>query len=377
MLMLPTLVAHPRVVLAAAADPRPEARERFAAEFGARAYATVEELASDRDVDAIYIASPHQFHAPHTILAARARKHVLVEKPMALTLADCRAMIEAAEKAGVALVVGHSHSFDAPIARTRAIIESGDVGPLRMISAMNFTDFLYRPRRPEELDSAKGGGVVFNQAPHHFDIVRLLGGGLLKCVRAATGAWDPARPTEGAYTCFFTFENGVFGSMTYSGFAHFDSDEFLEWIAEGGLPKDASLYGAARRMLSEAADELAVKAAHNYGAPGVAPVPAGVTRWHQQFGLIVASCERADLRPTAKGVMCYENGARRFAALPPPAIPRAAVIDELLDAVFAGKRPLHDGRWGLATMEACFAMLQSAREGREIALQHQIPIGGR
>ena len=61
-----------------------------------------------------------------------------------------------------------------------------------MINAINYTDYLYRPRRPEELDTAQGGGAVFNQAAHQVDIVRLLGGGRVTSVRAATGAWDRA-----------------------------------------------------------------------------------------------------------------------------------------------------------------------------------------
>ena len=103
-------------------------------------------------------------------------------------------MIAAARSAGVQLVVGHSHSFDRPIRRTREIIASGAVGAPRMITALNFTDFLYRPRRPEELVTEQGGGVVFSQAAHQIDIVRLLGGGRVRSVRASTGAWDPARP---------------------------------------------------------------------------------------------------------------------------------------------------------------------------------------
>ena len=64
-----------------------------------------------------------------------------------------------------------------------------------MINAINYTDYLYRPRRPEELDTALGGGAIFNQAAHQIDIVRLLGGGRVASVRAATGAWDITRPT--------------------------------------------------------------------------------------------------------------------------------------------------------------------------------------
>ena len=103
-----------------------------------------------------------------------------------------------------------------------------------MINAINYTDYLYRPRRPEELDTALGGGAIFNQGSHQVDIVRLIGGGRIESVRAAAGAWDKARPTEGAYAALLTFANGAFASLTYSGYGNFDSDEFQGWIGEMG-----------------------------------------------------------------------------------------------------------------------------------------------
>ena len=367
-LMAPTFAGEARVRLVAAADPRPEARARFEADFGGRTYATVEALCADPGVDAVYVATPHQHHAAHTILAAAAGKHVLVEKPMALGLDECAAMSAAARAHRVHLIVGHSHSFDAPIAFTRKIIESGAYGPLRMITAVNFTDFLYRPRRPEELDTARGGGAVFNQAAHHVDIARLLGGGgRVRAVRAQTGAWDPARPTEGAYSALLSFEDGLYASLTYSGYAHFDSDELCDWIGEGGQRKDPGAYGAARRTL--AGDETALKSARNYG--GSLFAPAEGKPFHQHFGLLIASCEHADLRPTARGVMIYGDTERRLEPLPAPKVPRAEVIDELHAAVVDGKPPRHDGEWGAATLEVCLAILRSSREGREIALPGQ------
>ncbi len=135
-------------------------------------------------------------HARHVCLAATESKHALVEKPMAITLSECRAMVDAARTAGIYLIVGHSHSFDAPIRRARDIIASGSVGKVGMITALNYTDFHYRPRRPEELVTEKGGGVVFNQAAHQIDIVRLLGGGLVHGVRAATGSWTRHVPPK-------------------------------------------------------------------------------------------------------------------------------------------------------------------------------------
>jgi phthalate 4,5-cis-dihydrodiol dehydrogenase len=366
-LMAPTLAGDARVRLVAGADPRAEARRRFEGDFGGRAYATVEELCGDAGVEAVYVATPHQDHAAHAIAAAAAGKHILVEKPMALSLDQCAAMIAAARKHDVHLIVGHSHSFDAPVAAARKLIEGGAYGRLRMITAVNFTDFLYRPRRPEELDTARGGGVVFNQAAHHVDIARLLAGARLRSVRAHAGAWDAARPTEGAYSALLTFEDGTFASLVYSGYARFDSDEFCDWIGEGGQRKDPGAYGAARRLLS--GDEMALKNARNYGGPAFPAATAGLL--HQHFGLLIASCERADLRPMPHGVMIYADAQRRLEPLAAPKVQRAEVIDELHAALVEGKPPRHDGDWGAATLEACLAILRSSLEGREIALRSQ------
>ncbi|HVS55040.1 MAG TPA: Gfo/Idh/MocA family oxidoreductase, partial [Casimicrobiaceae bacterium] len=79
-LMLPTLVGDRRVQLVAAADPRAEATQRFAAEFGARAYDTVEALCANPDVEVVYVATPHQHHAAHVAMATSRGKHVVVEK---------------------------------------------------------------------------------------------------------------------------------------------------------------------------------------------------------------------------------------------------------------------------------------------------------
>jgi phthalate 4,5-cis-dihydrodiol dehydrogenase len=294
---------------------------------------------------------------------------VLVEKPMALTLDECAAMIAAARAAGVHLMVGHSHSFDAPILRARELIASGAYGAVRMIHALNYTDFLYRPRRPEELDTAQGGGAMFNQAAHQVDIVRLLGGGQVKSVRATTGTWDTMRPTEGAYSALLIFEGGVFASIIYGGYGHFDSDEFMGWIGEIGQQKQP--YARTPQNFANPTEEIALKDARNYGgANWKESIERPVA--HQHFGTIIVSCARADLRPMPNGVMIYQNGTARLDPLPPPAIPRAEVIDELYAAVVDGKPPLHDGAWAAATLEVCLAMLQSAREGREVGLRHQV-----
>lgn len=374
-LMLPTFASHPRISLVAATDPRGDAVSRFAAEFGATGYETAASLCNDSSVQAVYVASPHQFHLEHVALAAAAGKHVLVEKPMALTLRECERMIEVTTKHGVYLLVGHSHSFDLPYLHARSVIRSGRFGRLRMVNALNFTDFLYRPRRPEELDTKAGGGVVFSQAAHQVDIVRLLATSKAASIRAFVGRWDASRPTEGAYNAQLEFEDGSFASLTYSGYAHFDSDEFMDWWGELGLRKQASSYGRTRRTLMSAkspAEETELKNKRAYGPSGRDAFKLEGVTAHNHFGLIVASCDGADLRPTPSGVEVYADFERFTEALPAPTVPRAEVVDELCDAVLLGQPPLHSGEWGMATVEACLGILTSAEQGCATALRHQV-----
>jgi phthalate 4,5-cis-dihydrodiol dehydrogenase len=280
-------------------------------------------------------------------------------------------MIATAEKAGVQLVVGHSHSFDAPYLKTAELIRGGEMGQVRMIHTVNYTDFLYRPRRPEELDTARGGGVVYSQAAHQVDVVRLLAGGEVTQVSAQTGSWDPARPTEGAYCALLKFNNGVFASLTYSGYAHFEGDEFKNWTGELGQARAPDQYGRARaalRQVRSAGEETALKNKRAYGdGMGLADARHQDTA-HNHFGLVLVSCDRADLRPTPTGILVYGDSAQRLIPLPPPDIPRREVIDELVLAIRKGTLPLHSGESGMATVQVCLAILESARTGTMVTL---------
>ena len=124
----------------------------------------------------------------------------------------------------------------------------------------------------------------------------------------------------------------------------------------------------------DAAHEAQLKAARNYG--GATYTPPGATPPHQQhhhqhFGPMVISCERADLRPTPRGVMVYGEAGKALRTAPRAIVPRIEVIDELLAAVRGGVPPLHDGAWSRATMEVCLAMLESARTGKDVPMQQQ------
>ena len=98
--MVRAAAAHPGVTIVAAAETHAAPREAFARDFNVRVYDDIGAMCADPAVGVVYIATPHQFHAPHAILAAQHGKHIILEKPMALTLADCDAIIAAVEKAG-------------------------------------------------------------------------------------------------------------------------------------------------------------------------------------------------------------------------------------------------------------------------------------
>ncbi|MBA2411220.1 MAG: gfo/Idh/MocA family oxidoreductase, partial [Burkholderiaceae bacterium] len=258
--------------------------------------------------------------------------------------------------------------------KAREIVQSGELGAVKMIHALNYTDFLYRPRRPEELSTDAGGGVVFSQAAHQIDVVRLLAASRVVRVRAITGEWDETRPTEGAYSALLWFECGAFASLVYSGYAHFDSDEWCGWIGEMGAAKNKDQYGAARARLlgvESAAEEARLKSAATYGGVRYQPASAVLaSQIHQHFGSVIVSCERGDVQPLPDSIVVYGNDRREVRALAPPAVPRFEVIDELYAAVVKDESPLHDGASARATLQICLALLQSAREQRDIELAH-------
>jgi phthalate 4,5-cis-dihydrodiol dehydrogenase len=378
--MLAALAQHPDIEVTAAADLHREHLDRFRADFEGEVYTAAEDLCASPNVDAVYIATPHEYHAAHVAAAAERGKHIIVEKPMALTLGQCDEIIRVTERAGVKMVVGHTASFNPGVQKMRQLVASGEVGRLGMISATAYTDFLYRPRRPEELVTELGGGIVYNQIPHQVDAARYLAGGLARSVRAVTWVLDRERTTEGCYMALLDFENGAAASLVYSGYDHFDSSD----IAANRPAKAPERYGATRRALRAArtpAEETAMRIGTGYGGErSVSRERTGRgegSLLQGELGSFLVSCEGADLRLSPEGVAVYgTDGLRIVPPDPWRGVPgRGAVIDELYYAVTEGRAVVHDGRWAKATMEVCLAILESARERREVMLTHQVALG--
>jgi phthalate 4,5-cis-dihydrodiol dehydrogenase len=362
------LRGHAGIEWVAAAEPVDTLRRPWERQEGIAGYPSLDEMLDHPGLDAVYIATPTPLHSQQVVQAARAGKHVLVEKPMAQSLDAARAMVDAAQDAGVVLLVGHSHSHDLPIRRMHELIESGELGAVGMVNTWCYTDWVHRPRRPEELDPDLGGGVTFRQGAHQFDIVRLLCGGKARTVRARTYNWDPARATIGAHSVWIEFENGAAATAVYNGYGGFSSMDLCDGISEWGLRQP----GASRDMHSAKSsprspeDELQAKRERAAKA-----IPADAP--HQPFfGLTLVSCERGDIRQSPQGLYVYQQGSMREIVLPTDRSPRHLVLDEFCDAVTRRVPALHDGRWGLATLEICVAALRSSDTGAPVALCEQV-----
>ena len=365
---IPAFAKHPGWQWVAAADPAPAVRESVVAAHGLPVWPSLPEMLANAALDAVYVATPTPLHAQHVLQAAAAGKHVLVEKPMAVTLADAQAMVAACETAGVALVVGHSHSHDLPIRRMRELIDSGELGAVQMAHTWCFSDWVYRPRRPDELNSALGGGVTFRQGSHQFDVLRLLCGGRARSVRAKALDWNPQRPVVGAHTVFIDFEDGPVATAVYNGYGGLASMDLCFDISEWGFqqPPGSRAPRAVRAAGASAAEELQAKQARAKGAiPAEAP-------FQPFFGLTILSCERGDVRQSPRGLLVHSEAGTREIVLALDKTPRDLVLMEWSDAIHGRSVALHDGRWGLANLELCLAALASSEGRREVLLQHQV-----
>jgi phthalate 4,5-cis-dihydrodiol dehydrogenase len=365
--LLPAVEKRPELRIAAICDPLASVRETVAATYGALPVADLETLLAADVVDAVYVATPTDLHAGQVVAAANAGKHVLCEKPMATTLAEATAMIAAADRNGVVFQVGHSHSYDEPYRAMRELIASGKLGRVRQLHNMYYSDWVYRPRRPEELDANLGGGITFRQGAHQFDILRLLGGGRVKSVRAQTFDWDPARPVIGAHSVFLTFEDGAVATAIYNGYGAFMSSEVTYDAGEVGYPHDVAP-GSARARMTAASSESEAQAKV---ARAAKPAESQLAPNQPFFGWTIASCEGGDIRQSATGLYVYTERGREELPLRLDRTTREPVIEEFLDVIAGKRESLHDGKWARANLEVCVATIASAKSGCEVALAHQ------
>ena len=391
------MVQQPDILnLMAGCDVVPVTLERFKDRFPeARTYTDVNKLCEDKDLDAVYIASPNRFHAEHAITAARHGKHVMVEKPMAISLKETEQMVEECEKARVQLVCAHTASYGIHYRTMRKIIESGELGKVRAITMLAYTDWMLRPRSADELDFSQGGGVPYRQGPHQLDTVRLLGGGMMKSVRATDRPVDAGTPDPGL------LQRPLHVRGRHGRHGHPQRLRLLPPVRSerpagrprrhGGSGQDPP--GDEVRHPRRARGQAGPAHRRRRGVPAVcrcsgqagsqdtergraASAPAdpndrtGLNDTGDP-GTLIVTCERGDMRVGREGtVWIYDdNGFRVVKGV--SSVHNRGEIHEMYDAVVHGKPVFHSGRWGMGTAEAVFGMIESSQTGKEVQLTHQ------
>lgn len=194
-------------------------------------------LVSDPEVDAVYIATPPSSHREYTLLVASAGKPVYVEKPMALSHAECLEMVAVCRTAGVPLFVAYYRRAQERFLKVKSLIDAGAIGAVRFVSVM-----LYQPVQPEELDSAHlpwrvipeiaGGGKFVDLASHQLDLLDFVLGPIRSAHGFASNQAGLYR-AEDIVTASFVFESGVQGIGAWC-FTAFDEADRMEVIGSHG-----------------------------------------------------------------------------------------------------------------------------------------------
>ncbi len=212
--------------------------EQFAREFGARHwYADWRELITDKEIDAVYIATPVHLHAAQTIAAASAGKHVLCEKPMAMNLSESNQMVDACMSHRVQLGIAYYRHFYPVVDRIRSILASGEIGRPILVQVNAFEWFdppASHPRRWLLDGKLSGGGPMFDFGCHRIEVLITLFG-KIKRVKSLVGKLLFTREVEDTATALFEFENGPQATLSVTHAVSEPQDTLEIFASEGSI----------------------------------------------------------------------------------------------------------------------------------------------
>lgn len=302
---------------------------QLAKDYGVPAEATLDALLARRDVDGVVIATPDQDRLEVTRQAAAAGKHVLAEKPMAPTVAECDAMIDACARAGVNLAVVKTERYRKITRKAKQLIDDGIIGPIRMLRTISsfpisLTRELFAGRA--WMADPKSGGLFMGMASHNTDFLRWLTGKNAVKVFAQVNTFSDVKAPAQSVMAQIVFEDGIMAHL---------------WISSEFPP------------------------------PGL---PSSEVRF-QVVGrdgmLDLENFEFLDLGKGDKWERVYEP--EKFDYLKEPKspirlVPHIGVLQEFVDSIRERRAPQVGGADGRAVVEICEACLLSARSGQAVSL---------
>lgn len=320
----------------AVCDANRDRAEAFAAQWGVRAYTDVEQMCREAQLDVVSVCTPHPLHANPAVAAASCGCHVLVEKPLASTLADCDAIIEAGERSHVTIGTMVQRRFYRPCMRIRQAIDDGKLGRpvLGMVTMLGWRDEDYYRSDPWRGSwEGEGGGVLVNQAPHQLDLLLWYMGE----VDEVYGVWKnlnhPYIEVEDTAAAVVKFKNGGVGSIVVSnsqnpalyGKVHIFGDN---GAAAGVQTDGGAMFIAGMSSITEPpVNDL-------WTVPGEEQL---LPRWQEEDRAFFNSVDSMHHYHTQQ-------------------------IQDFLDAVAQGRRPLVDAAEGRRTVELFTAIYRSTRD---------------
>jgi predicted dehydrogenase len=332
----------PEVEFVAACDAALDRATSFAAKYGVRPFGSVEAMLREGGVEAVIVGTPHPLHASAAIEAAEKGVHVLVEKPMAASLADCDTMLAAAKKSGVTLGVISQRRFYEPVVRMKEAITDGKLGvpALGVFIQYSWRDAAYYRSDPWRGKwDTEGGGVLVNQSPHQLDILLWLMGP----VSEVSGQWanvnHPGVEVDDTAVASIRFQNGGLGSIATS-------------VAQKpGIYTKVHIHGSSGASVGVETDRGATFIA---GVSAIAEPPL-----NDIWTIPGEEHKLAEFQTEDRA---------RFASIDATTHYHALQIGEFLCAIQAGRTPAVTGQDGRAVVELFAAVYRSAKEARPVRL---------
>ncbi|MFM8271882.1 MAG: Gfo/Idh/MocA family protein [Gemmata sp.] len=336
------LASIPEAQLVAVCDVSPERALAFASKWGARPCTDLGKLLRDARPDAVIIGTPHPQHAEAAVAAAEAGAHVLVEKPLAASLADCDAMLAAARKSGITIGCISQRRFYEPVQRMKRAIDGGKIGrpALGVFIQYSWRDAAYYESDPWRGKwDTEGGGVLVNQSPHQLDILLWLMGPAAE----VTGYWanlnHPTVEVDDTAVASIRFKSGGLGSIITS------------LSQKPGIYTKVHIHGSTGASVGVETDRGATFIA---GVSQIAEPPL-TDLWTVpgEEGLL------SGFQNEDRAAVANVNATTHYHALQ---------IRDFLGAIRENRPPLVTGAAGRAVVELFTAIYQSNREKRAVTL---------
>lgn len=325
---IPEYAENPSAELAGYYDFVPERAEEMASRYGGKAYPSVEALLNDPEIQAVSVCVANDAHAQVSIQALRAGKHVLCEKPMAVTMEQCEQMVLEAEAAGRILMIGQNQRFAQAHSKAKELLQSGKIGKVLTFK----TCFGHSGPDNWSIDSGTANwffdkkrsafGAMADLGVHKTDLIQFLLDSYVVKVSAVITTLDKRNAAgelvdvDDNAICIYQMRSGVVGTMTAS------------WTYYGEEDNSTILYGT----------------------EGIMKVYAD-----PKHSIVICGKDGKTTYYDVDAIQTNENQTK------------SGIIDAFVEAIVKGTEPAVSGKSVLCAMRAIFAAAQSAREGREIS----------